>query len=89
MLLLPPPCRNRPPPLDDVNKLRHHCRCQCRAAPVVIHIDRNALFTSSEYAGTFTPKLLSMPSTQLNRCAVLYRLWRRHLLRRLSSVAGS
>jgi hypothetical protein len=50
MLLLPLPCRNRPPPLDDVNNFRHHCRYQRRAAPVVIHIDRNALFTSSEYA---------------------------------------
>jgi hypothetical protein len=26
MLLLPPTCRNRPPPLDHVNKFRHHCR---------------------------------------------------------------
>jgi len=50
MVLLPLPCRNRPPPLDHVNNFRHHCRYQRRAAPVVIHIDRNALFTSSEYA---------------------------------------
>src|SRR2546426_556526 len=38
--------QNRPPPLDHVNNFRHNCRYQRRAAPVVIHIDRNALFTS-------------------------------------------
>ena len=45
-----PQTRIRPPPVDDVNKLRHDWRCQRCVAPRIIHIRRNALFTSPEYA---------------------------------------
>jgi hypothetical protein len=44
--------RIRPPPVDDVNKLRHDWRCQRCVAPRIIHIRRNALFTSPEYAAS-------------------------------------
>ena len=50
--LLTPP-RNpkiRAPPVDDVNNLRHDCKCQRRFASTAIQIRRNALFTSPEYA---------------------------------------
>ena len=50
--LLTPP-RNpkiRAPPVDDVNNLRHHYRCQRCFAPMAIQIRRNTLFTSPEYA---------------------------------------
>jgi hypothetical protein len=40
----------RPPPVDDVNNLRHHDKCQRCLASMVIQIRRNALFTSPEYA---------------------------------------
>ena len=50
MLTRPRNPKIRSPPLDDVNNLRHHCKCQRRFASTVIQIRRNALFTSSEYA---------------------------------------
>ena len=40
----------RPPPIDDVNNLWHHHKCQRALASTVIQIRRNALFTSPEYA---------------------------------------
>jgi hypothetical protein len=40
----------RSPPVDDVNNLRHDCKCQRRFASTAIQIRRNALFTSPEYA---------------------------------------
>jgi hypothetical protein len=40
----------RAPPVDDVNNLRHDCKCQRRFASTAIQIRRNALFTSPEYA---------------------------------------
>ncbi len=40
----------RPPPVDDVNNLRHHGKCQRCFASTAIQIRRNALFTSPEYA---------------------------------------
>src|SRR5439155_17610595 len=51
MLTRPRNPKIRSPPLDDVNNLRHHCKCQRRFASTAIQIRRNALFTSSEYAG--------------------------------------
>jgi hypothetical protein len=42
--------RIRPPPVDDVNNLRHHGKCQRCFASTAIQIRRNALFTSPEYA---------------------------------------
>src|SRR5437660_3107571 len=50
MLTRPRNPKIRSPPLDDVNNLRHHCKCQRRFASTAIQIRRNALFTSSEYA---------------------------------------
>src|SRR5713226_1737189 len=50
ILLTPRNPKIRPPPVDDVNHLRHYCRCQRCFAPTAIQIRRNALFTSSEYA---------------------------------------
>jgi hypothetical protein len=52
LMVSPPQIRIRPPPVDDVNKLRHDWRCQRCFAPRTIHIRRNALFTSPEYALT-------------------------------------
>ena len=52
MLTRPRNPKIRSPPLDDVNNLRHHCKCQRRFASTAIQIRRNALFTSSEYAST-------------------------------------
>jgi len=40
----------RSPPVDDVNNLWHHHKCQRALASTVIQIRRNALFTSPEYA---------------------------------------
>jgi hypothetical protein len=40
----------RPPPVDDVNNLRHDGKCQRCFASTAIQIRRNALFTSPEYA---------------------------------------
>ena len=40
----------RSPPLDHVNKLRHHCKVPASRRSDLIHIDRNVLFTSPEYA---------------------------------------
>jgi len=40
----------RPPPVDDVNNLRHHGKCQRRSLRRLIQIRRNTLFTSPEYA---------------------------------------
>ena len=40
----------RAPPVDDVNNLRHDCKCQRRFASTAIQIRRNALFKSPEYA---------------------------------------
>jgi hypothetical protein len=37
-------------PVDDVNNLRHHGKCQRCFASTAIQIRRNALFTSPEYA---------------------------------------
>jgi hypothetical protein len=51
--IMPPPCSPeiiRPPPVDDVNNLRHDCRCQRCAVPMTYSHHRNALFTSPEYA---------------------------------------
>ena len=53
MLTRPRNPKIRSPPLDDVNNLRHHCKCQRRFASTAIQIRRNALFTSSEYAAPF------------------------------------
>ena len=50
MLTRPRNPKIRSPPVDDVNNLRHHCKCQRRFASTAIQIRRNALFTSSEYA---------------------------------------
>jgi len=50
LMVSSPQTRIRPPPVDDVNKLRHDWRCQCCVAPRIIHIRRNVLFTSPEYA---------------------------------------
>src|SRR6266851_4791109 len=55
ILLTPRNPKIRPPPVDDVNNLRHHCRCQRCFAPTAIQIRRNALFTSSEYAPNASP----------------------------------
>jgi hypothetical protein len=40
----------RPPPVDDVNNLRHDGKCQRCFASTAIQIRRNALFTSPESA---------------------------------------
>jgi hypothetical protein len=59
MLTLPRNPKIRSPPVDDVNNLRHHCRCQRCFASTAIQIRRNALFTSSEYAAeikTWSPQ---------------------------------
>jgi hypothetical protein len=40
----------RPPPVDHVNNLWHHHKCQRALASTAIQIRRNALFTSPEYA---------------------------------------
>jgi hypothetical protein len=40
----------RPPPVDDVNNLRHDGKCQHCFASMAIQIRRNVLFTSPEYA---------------------------------------
>ena len=56
ILLTPRNPKIRPPPVDDVNNLRHHCRCQRCFAPTAIQIRRNALFTSSEYAAGLSNK---------------------------------
>jgi hypothetical protein len=59
----------RAPPVDDVNNLRHHCKCQRRFASTAIQIRRNALFTSSEYAAS--PREIHVPVLDLNlRAAV-------------------
>ena len=42
--------RIRPPPVDDVNNLRHYGKSQRCLALAAIQIRRNALFTSPEYA---------------------------------------
>ena len=42
----------RPPPVDDVNNLRHDGKCQRCFASTAIQIRRNVLFTSPEYAIT-------------------------------------
>ena len=55
--------RIRPPPVDDVNKLRHDWRCQRCFAPRVIHIRRNGLFTSPEYAVKPNEQLVTVSST--------------------------
>jgi hypothetical protein len=39
----------RPPPIDDVNNLRHDDKCQRCLVSTAIQIRRNALFTSPEY----------------------------------------
>src|SRR5689334_8852961 len=51
----------RAPPVDDVNNLRHDCKCQRRFASTAIQIRRNALFTSPEYA--------VRPSVPVSRCS--------------------
>ena len=49
-MLLSAPLTIRSPPLDHVNKLRHHCKVPASRRSDLIHIDRNVLFTSPEYA---------------------------------------
>ena len=43
MLTRPRNPKIRSPPLDDVNNLRHHCKCQRRFASTAIQIRRNAV----------------------------------------------
>ena len=75
MLLLPPTCRNRPPPLDHVNRFRHHCRYQRRAV--------RSLFTSigmlySHRRNTHLAFEFAFPCALLGFVLVLFtlaRLW--------------
>jgi hypothetical protein len=46
-------------PVDDVNNLRHHGKCQRCFASTAIQIRRNALFTSPEYADAPSVKEMS------------------------------
>src|SRR5262245_39529839 len=52
------PLTIRPPPLDHVNKLRHHCKVPASRRSDLIHIDRNVLFTSPEYADVNMDRIL-------------------------------
>ncbi len=63
MLTRPRNPKIRSPPLDDVNNLRHHCKCQRRFASTAIQIRRNALFTSSEYASKTMKHRTTEPDT--------------------------
>jgi len=80
--LLTPP-RNpkiRAPPVDDVNNLRHDCKCQRRFASTAIQIRRNALFTSPEYAAN--PERFSVlepdspkSSSMIMTCSLAHPSW--------------
>src|SRR5688572_21418205 len=65
--MLPSPLLTiRPPPLDHVNKLRHHCKVPASRRSDLIPIDRNVLFTSPEYTtDTSTKRKVVLPAVAL------------------------
>ena len=70
--------RIRPPPVDDVNNLRHDGKSQRCLASAAIQIRRNALFTSPEYANSLVvsqerrlPRTALAPDPRLRAWAII------------------